>query len=211
MPVFKSGKGRAPDWCEMEFFEIAELREGSTHHFERVSPKEKLIVGKGRCRVAFGGETVDADEGANLDLVSPESWFEVVGVSEACTLIRMCGQWGEEVGGSGIFRGTRSDSPQDGGGQVAYAKETNFDNHFHDCDEYWILFEGSGVAVSEGKHYEVGPGDCVATGMGHHHDFPIVHQPVSAVYFETTMTGPKRRGHLWEHTHGKAEPRPERV
>ena len=49
-----------------------------------------------------------------------------------------------------------------------------FDCHFHDCDEYWILFAGRGIAVSEGKRYEVASGDCVATGMGHHHDFPIV-------------------------------------
>ena len=211
MPVFQSGKGLAPDWCEMDFFEIAELEAGSAHLFARVGPKEKLIVGKGRCQVSFGAETADADGGANFDLTSPEGQFEVVGVAEACTLIRMCGNWGEELGGSGIFEGKRSDSPQDGGDEVAYAKETSFDSHFHDCDEYWIFFEGSGVAVSEGKHYEVGPGDCVATGMGHHHDLPIVHEPVRAVYFETTMTGSKRRGHLWEHTHGKAEPCPERV
>lgn len=29
-------------------------------------------------------------------------------------------------------------------------------------------------------------------------------------YFETTMMGEKRRGHLWEHTHGKAQPQAER-
>ena len=62
------------------------------------------------------------------------------------------------------------------------------------CDEYWILFAGSGVAVSEGKRYEVSAGDCVATGMGHHHDFPVAHEPVRAVYSETTMEGEKRRG-----------------
>ena len=83
--------------------------------------------------------------------------------------------------------------------------------HYHDCDEYWILFEGSGIAASEGKLYEVSQGDCVATGMGHHHDFPRVFEPVKAVYFETTLEGKKRRGHLWNHTHGQAEPRKERT
>jgi hypothetical protein len=42
--------------------------------------------------------------------------------------------------------------------------------------------------------------------MGHHHDFPQVREPVWAVYFETTLRGAKRRGHLWEHTHGPARP-----
>lgn len=79
------------------------------------------------------------------------------------------------------------------------------------CDEYWIVLEGTGVAVSEGKHYAVGPGDCLATGMGHHHDFPTASAPVHAVYFETTLGGERRRGHLWNHTHGPAQPRLDRV
>ena len=47
--------------------------------------------------------------------------------------------------------------------------------------------------------------------MGHHHDFPEVFEPVRAVYFETTLEGQKRRGHLWEHTHGPSAPAPGRV
>ena len=65
--------------------------------------------------------------------------------------------------------------------------------------------------MSEGVTYDVGPGDCIATGMGFHHDFPRVREPVKAVYFETTMEGQKRRGHLWNHTHGTAEPQVDRI
>ncbi len=36
-------------------------------------------------------------------------------------------------------------------------------------------------------------------------------EPIAGVYFETTLEGHKRLGHLWEHTHGPAEPQPERV
>ena len=97
------------------------------------------------------------------------------------------------------------------GDPVPYPKTTNFDCHYHDCDEYWILFEGSGTAVSEGNSYVVGAGDCVATGMGHHHDFPDVAERVQAVYFETTLAGQQRVGHLWDHTHGRAQPKPERA
>ena len=32
-----------------------------------------------------------------------------------------------------------------------------------------------------------------------------------AVFFETAREGQRRRGHLWEHTHGPAEPRPDRI
>jgi mannose-6-phosphate isomerase-like protein (cupin superfamily) len=184
---------------------------GATHVFERRGRKEKLIVGKGACRIKAAGEIVQAEAKANLDLNVPDGCFEVIEVLSDCTLIRMCGRWGNEIGGSGIFSGTKSDAPQDNGDPVEYPKETNFDCHYHDCDEYWIIFEGSGVAVSEGQFYEMNPGDCLATGMGHHHDLPRVHVSVKAVYFETTLEGEKRRGHLWEHTHGKAQPKRERI
>jgi mannose-6-phosphate isomerase-like protein (cupin superfamily) len=51
----------------------------------------------------------------------------------------------------------------------------------------------------------------VPIGMGHHHDMPSVNSPVQAVYFETTLAGDKRTGHLWNHTHGPARPMAERI
>ncbi len=211
MPVFTSGEGQAPAWCEMQYFDIVEILPGQQHTYERQGKKEKLIVGRGRCRVALAGREVLAEEKAQLDLGEGESPFVVGQVEERTVLIRMCGDWGEEVGGAGIFTGAPSEKPQDNGDRTEYPKFTNFDNHFHDCDEYWILFEGSGLAYSEGVLYLVGPGDCVATARGDHHDLPRVDAPIRAIYFETTMEGQKRRGHLWDHTHGKAQPRLERV
>ena len=211
MPVFRSGPGQAPEWCELERFDIVELPPGGSHRFGRLGRREKLIVGKGTCRLAHGGQTKTVEEGAHLDLAERGDGFEVVEALADCTLIRMCGRWGDETGGSGLFAGGTSADPQDRGDPVPYPKSTNFDSHYHDCDEYWIIFEGRGLAVSEGQEYEVGPGDCVVTGMGHHHDLPQVREPIKAVYFETTLEGQKRLGHLWEHTHGPARPKAERV
>ena len=211
MPVFRSGRGLAPPWCELEYFDILGLSPGDRRLFERVGEREKLIVAAGRCRLRVAGQTVEAEEGANLDLLPGEDPFEVIEATALAVLVRMAGRWGEATGGSGVFAVERRDDASDAGDPVDWPKHTVFDNHYHDCDEYWILFEGRGVAVSEGRSYEVGPGDCIATGMGHHHDFPMVYEPVKAVYFETTMEGEKRPGHLWEHTHGPARPKPERV
>jgi len=211
MPVFKSGAGQAPAWCEMRRFDIVELPTGGKRGFERECPREKLIVGRGRCQLAFAGQEMLVEEGANLDIQGDDAPFVVIDVQADATLIRLCGNWGEETGGSGLFTVENSVDPQDRGDPVDYEKTTDFDSHFHDCDEYWIVFEGAGTAVSEGESYEVEAGDCVATGMGHHHDFPRVESPVRAVYFETTMQGQRRRAHLWEHTHGQAEPQRERV
>jgi mannose-6-phosphate isomerase-like protein (cupin superfamily) len=211
MPLIRKETPTIPAWCEMEVYSVIELPAGRTHHFSASGPKQKLIVGGGRCRIAYAGQTVLAEEGANLDLLTSDGQFEVVETLDDTILIHMSGHWGEELGGSGLFTMRTSEAPQDRGDPVDYPKSTNFDRHFHDCDEYWIFFQGRAIAVSEGKQYEVGPGDCIATGMGHHHDMPQVFEPIRAVYFETTLEGQKRRGHLWEHTHGPAQPKKDRV
>lgn len=209
MPIIHSDDS-LPSWCELEFYEIVRLPAGASHRFARRSVREKLIVGEGECRIAWGGQVVSAVRGANLDLTS-DGEFSVQDVADDAVLIRMGGRWGEEVGGSGLFSVVNTEQPHDGGDPVPYPKQTNFDCHYHDCDEYWILYEGGGTVVTEGIACEVGTGDCVTTGMGHHHDFPQVTSPVRAVYFETTLEGAKRLGHLWDHTHGMAQPRQERI
>jgi mannose-6-phosphate isomerase-like protein (cupin superfamily) len=195
----------------MEYFEIVNLEPGETRTLERKGKKEKLIVGRGRCRIKYRGLVAFYGEGANLDIVVPEGEFELSEARKDTTVIRMCGRWGDETGGSGIFGVKEEENATDPGDPVDYPKKSTFDSHYHDCDEYWILFEGRGIAVSEGKSYEVGPGDCVATGMGHHHDFPRAFEPVRAVYFETTLEGKKRRGHLVNHKHGPAQPAEGRI
>jgi mannose-6-phosphate isomerase-like protein (cupin superfamily) len=210
VPVFKSGDV-TPAWCELTDFEIVTLPPGVRHRFARRAPKEKLIICQGQCRIAANGTEIDATAGSNIDLPGAAECFEVREVSEEIVAVRLCGRWGDETGASGLFAVNSSATPADKGDPVPYQKSTNFDSHYHDCDEYWIVWAGRGVAVSEGQTYDVGPGDCVATGMGHHHDVPQVRDTLRGVYFETTLEAAKRRGHLWEHTHGPAQPRMDRV
>ena len=210
MPVFRSSE-RAPRWCELESFEIETIPTGGVKDFARKGRREKLIVCEGACRVATGRDTVDAGVGTMVDVRDEAESFEICDVQHDVTVVRMCGRWGDEVGGAGLFSVENVDPPENAGDPAAYERHTGFDNHFHDCDEYWIVVRGACEAVSEGKHYRLKPGDCLATGMGHHHDIAHVNEPVRAVYFETTLEGEKRLGHLWEHTHGKSQPKAERV
>lgn len=214
MPVITRGTENFPSWCELEAFEIISLPEGYSHSFPRRERRETLIVARGHCRVTAPVDMLVAEGGkaelGNGDAQSTTQ-FEVREAAPGTVLVRLMGRWGAETGGAGIFQVEPSDSSEERGDLVSYPKETNFDNHYHDCDEYWIILEGQGVAASEGQLYKVEPGDCVATGMGHHHDVPLVTDPIRAVYFETTLEGRKRRGHLWDHTHGPAEPQADRV
>jgi len=211
MPVFKNPGQVAPEWCELRSYDLVQLAPGERRVFERAGTKEKLVVAEGECTVRIGDEPLHAAQGANLDLVAPGDRFVVEAGDSPVTLVRMCGNWGTETGESGVFHVEAVADPSDEGDPVDYPKQTNFDSHFHDCDEYWVIVKGRGEAVSEGKRYTLESGDCLATGMGHHHDLPVVHEPMTGVYFETTLEGQKRLGHLWDHSHGKAQPKPDRV
>ena len=206
MPLFRDGLGSAPAWCELTAFEIIRLPAGARHDFAPSGQKERLIVASGACRLALGGAEVDATAGTKHELPAPGAHAAVVETREPTTVVRLCGTWGDETGGWGLFRVEEVADPVERGDPTDYPKRTRIDNHYRDCDEYYIILEGRGTVVSEGRHYEVGPGDCVATRMGDLHDFPLAPEPVTAVYLETTLRGRRRRGHLWNHTHGPAEP-----
>lgn len=199
MPILHGDMNGRPAWCELERFAIVPLAAGDKHTWHATHKANKLVLVEGRCRV---NDRV-LNEGGSLDV--PEGDWVVVGDGPA-TVVELGGHWGDDQGGAGIFGVSRAEQLGDVGDPVSYPKHTNFDRHYHDCDEYWILVHGSGTASTEDELYRVGPGDCVATRMGYHHDFPLVDEPVRAVFFETTMRGQRRRGHLWEHTHGPARP-----
>ena len=72
-----------------------------------------------------------------------------------------------------------------------------FDLHFHDADEYWIVFSGKARVLSEGKEYIIGSGDVLCTRMGDEHDIlENIEAPLRTFWFEDELKGQKRPGHL---------------
>ncbi|MQA82770.1 MAG: cupin domain-containing protein [Streptosporangiales bacterium] len=71
-----------------------------------------------------------------------------------------------------------------------------FDRHYHDCDEYWLVFAGRAKVSSEGVEYEVGPGDIVCTRAGDEHDVLEVYEDLEAFFFEDALPPGGRAGHL---------------
>ncbi|MHB0855980.1 MAG: cupin domain-containing protein [Anaerolineae bacterium] len=206
MSVFRSGAESMPAWSELEFFEVVDLAPGQILAFERRSAKEKLVVASGHCRIAYTDDSIEAAEGTVLEVSAPDDTFFVYEVPTETVVVRMCGHWAEVTGGTGLFSVEATAEPGNPADPAPYERNTAFDNHYHDCDAFWIIVEGRGVAVSGGVSYPVGPGDCVATRRGEHHDLPLVEEPIRAVFLGTTLYGEHRLGHLWEHRDGPAQP-----
>lgn len=209
MPVFKEGEGQAPVWSELEMFEIIDVKPQQTCEIPFRGPRERYVCVAGNVRISNAGEVTAMNRQDILDI--PAGATVMLGSEDGGKIVRLCGSWGDDLGGTGIFPVYKAQNPENPGDPADYARNASFDNHYHDCDEYWIVYAGSGRAASEGKLFEVGPGDCIATGRGHHHDFPFVYEDIAAVFFETTMVGQKRIGHLWNHKHGQANPDMQRV
>lgn len=71
-----------------------------------------------------------------------------------------------------------------------------FDCHFHDCNEYWLIFKGKAKIMSEGNIYYVKPGDIVCTRAGDEHDVLEVYEDLEAFWFEEATPEGGRIGHL---------------
>ena len=70
-----------------------------------------------------------------------------------------------------------------------------FDCHFHDCDEYWLIYQGKGKVMTEGQVFFVKPGDIVCTKAGDEHDFLEVYESIEAFFFEDASPDGGQVGH----------------
>lgn len=76
------------------------------------------------------------------------------------------------------------------------AEGGQFDCHFHECNEYWLIFRGKAKVFSEGRTYYVKAGDIVCTKAGDEHDVVEVYEDVEAFWFEDATPPGGRIGHL---------------
>ena len=72
----------------------------------------------------------------------------------------------------------------------------DFDRHYHDSNEYWMVFRGHARVMSEGIEYLVGPGDVVCTQAGEEHDVLAVSEDLEAFFWEDALLPGGRAGHL---------------
>lgn len=189
-----------PAWSDVKSFSWYGLEAGE-QRIEVREARARLLVTAGSCQVRQGSRSQVLREGQFVPL---EAGGAVLATGGSARAVVFEGSWGEELGGCGLFRAENVAAPADRGDPVSYPKRTNIDAHYHDCQEFWLLLEGAATVVVDGQHLQMRPGDCLPIPMGAMHDMPDAPEPVKAVYFETTLRGQKRTGHLWQHTHGPA-------
>jgi mannose-6-phosphate isomerase-like protein (cupin superfamily) len=171
--------------------------------------RERVLVTASAVQIGCRATSQVLSEKQFFDAPDGVDEYWLLAVRPGASVIRLIGNWREELGGCGTFSARNEGNPSDRGDPVDYPKYTSIDSHYHDCDEYWIGLEGSGEAIVGNRRVRLGAGDCLPIRTGHHHDLPHAPDGIRAVFFETTLTGKKRVGHLWEHTHGPAIPQPE--
>ncbi len=199
MPLIKISNNNFPDWCEVKKIKNFEIKKEDPVEIENHFSKMAIFFIEGNCEVSFEKTKDIFLQGKSI--LTELKTLNINSISEKAFMTVIQGNWENEIGNYGIFTMENSLKPVNIGDPVDYERETDFDNHYHDCDEYWIILKGSGVAVSEGIKYNFKAGDCIATKAGEHHDLPKVNKKIHGIYFETTLKGEKRLGHLWDHTH----------
>jgi mannose-6-phosphate isomerase-like protein (cupin superfamily) len=71
-----------------------------------------------------------------------------------------------------------------------------FDCHYHDCNEYWLVYKGKAKVRTEGEAFYVKKGDIVCTKAGDEHDVLEVYEDLEAFWFEDATPEGGRIGHL---------------
>lgn len=208
-----------PTWTELKMFRKICFHQKESIQVNEDYPSLAFTVLCGACEVNDKGKVTVVNQYETYKTTSKE--FTVKGIFKPpfffirnVDILLIGGEWKDAD--INLFMVNNSDIPKNesalgAGTPCYYYRNTNFDNHYHDFDEFWIICEGSGVVQDNGDFYEVKEGDCVATGNGNHHDFPIAHSLVKALAIEIAPEGDARQGHLWEPIHGKASGNPDKA
>jgi mannose-6-phosphate isomerase-like protein (cupin superfamily) len=206
MPRIDNQSQNFPDWSEIDFYEIISLGGNGIKNFTTPSSKQILFVCEGKCSLEIGNKSEKISSGGIFQNFENQKSFSINNENDKeAMVIIIGGNWTDETGGCGVFSLSKTGYPKNIGDPSFYWRNTDFDNHYHDCDEYWIFYSGNGIAVSEENIYGIEPGICIATKTGDHHDIPVVNETLRGVYFETSLKGKKRLGHLWNHTYALKE------
>jgi mannose-6-phosphate isomerase-like protein (cupin superfamily) len=193
-----------PSWVEISDFEIFTLDQAyedkGIRKFEKTAEREVIV--------ALGSELIAESEMGRATL-KRRDWLEIppggMAVSSMRSVttphyasstyypaeaIRIAGTW-DHINHISIFQ-FRADRP--------------LPVHYHDFNEYWLLFRGHPLATHDDDELHLHPGTLLATRTGHEHGIAKPEETVEGVGLQTSLVGRKRQGHLHRDVDGPPDP-----
>jgi mannose-6-phosphate isomerase-like protein (cupin superfamily) len=158
----------------------------TSREFKPTTPCERLMVIDGEVCVEseYGRFTMKRRDCFEV----PQSGARVTNVGNSTAeLARIAGRWKQIIRNEICL--FRPDRP--------------CDYHYHDGDEYWMVFRGHFTLNYDGKDYMMRPGSMLAAGMGYEHGAVQPEEHFEAVVIATQLEGQLRDGHLTREMHGE--------
>ena len=149
------------------------------------TPRERIVVIDGEVQVECEIGRVHLTRRDFIEIPQSGARVTNVGTSTA-EIARITGHWSEVIRNEICL--FRPDRP--------------CDYHYHDGDEYWMVFRGHFTLNYNGQEYRMQPGMMLAAGMGYEHGSLNPEEHFEAVVMAMGLEGQLRDGHLLREMHG---------
>lgn len=187
-----------PSWVEVSGFDVFTLDQGEEdagrRHITRTEPTEIITVLSGEVVVTWPTGQITLKRRNWLQLPKEPVLLTSMRTEAThwypCEVMHIRGDW-SGVTGVAAFQ-FRPDKP--------------LEEHYHDYNEYWLIYRGHFEALLDGEAIPMRPGDMLATGIGHEHGMRPLTETVEGVGFETALRPGGRAGHLHRDTDGPPQP-----
>lgn len=182
--VTDDGTGHVPYWGYYQDKGLPFSR-----RIEPTTSKDRIVVISGVVQIetATGRHTLNKRD--YFDVPATGATLTNVGTSMA-EIGRVMGHWDHSV---------RSEI-------CMFQPDNPCDTHYHDGDEYWVIFRGHFTLDYNGRKIKVGPGTLLAAGKGYEHGAEEMAEVMNGLVIAMPLEDAKRDGHLNRERQGAPTP-----
>jgi mannose-6-phosphate isomerase-like protein (cupin superfamily) len=182
--VAATDQGHVPYWG---YYQDKPL--GATRRIDPAHPKERIVVLSGDVQIDSEHGRFTLHKRDYYDVPASGANLTNIGQSMA-EIARISGHWDKTI---------RSEI-------CMFRPENPCDLHYHDGDEYWIIFRGHFTLDYNGRKVKMGPGDLLAAGKGFEHGALVPEEVMQGIVMAMPLEDGKRDGHLNRDNQGAPVP-----
>jgi mannose-6-phosphate isomerase-like protein (cupin superfamily) len=161
----------------------------SSRRIEKTHPKQRITVLSG---------DVQAESSAGRVTLHKRDYFDIP--DEGATLTNVGTSMAEVGHVLGHWKGTIRN-------EICMFQPGNpCDYHYHDGDEYWVIFRGHFTLDYNGRKVPVGPGTLMAAGKGYEHGALDPEETMNGIVMAMPLEDQERDGHLNRENNGEPVP-----